>query len=58
MIAGIEVTTQLSIKFILLTNVKMPTIVGIFNIFSRINATSEVFKAHLFIFQYFSLMSS
>ena len=45
-------------KFILLINVKMPTIVGILTFISRIN-TSERFKArNFFICQYFSFMSS
>ena len=34
-------STQLSAKFILLINVKMPTIVGILTFISRINTTSE-----------------
>ena len=34
-------STQLSMKFILLINVKMPTIVGILTFISRINSTSE-----------------
>ena len=44
---GIEViqlfscSTQLSIKFILLINVKMPTIVGISIFITRINITSK-----------------
>ena len=47
--------TQLSMKFILLINVKMPTIVGILTFISMINATSERLKArNLFICQYFS----
>ena len=33
-------STQLSMKFILLVNVKMPTIVGILTFMSRINVTS------------------
>ena len=36
-------STELSIAFILLINVKMPTIVGILAIISRINTTSESF---------------
>ena len=53
---GIEViqlfscSTQLSIKFILLINVKMPTIVGIFTCISRINITSKIFIFHHFTF--------
>ena len=44
---GIEVielfsySTQLTMEFILLTNVKMPTIVGILTFISRINTASE-----------------
>ena len=34
-------STQVSTKFILLINVKMPTIVGILTFISRINKTSE-----------------
>ena len=37
--------TQLSMKFILHINVKMPSIVGILIFINRINATSESFKA-------------
>ena len=45
---------QLSMKFILLINVKMPTVVGILTFISRINITSGIFKAKdLFIFQPF-----
>ena len=36
---------QLSMKFILLINVKMPTIVGILTFISRINTTPKSFKA-------------
>ena len=36
---------QLSMKFILLINVKMPTIVGILTFISMINTTSEGLKA-------------
>ena len=46
---------QLSTKFILLMNVKMPTIVGILTFISMINTTSERLKArNFFICQYFS----
>ena len=49
--------TQLSMKSILLLNVKMPTIVGILTFMSMINATAERLKArHFFICQYFSLL--
>ena len=48
-------STQLSTKFILLINVKMPTIVGILTFMSRINATSKGLRARkVFIFQHFS----
>ena len=47
--------TQLSTKFILLINVKMPTIVGILTFISMINTTSERHKArNFFICRYFS----
>ena len=53
---GIEVikpfpcSTQLSTKFILLINVKIPTIVGILTIINMINTTYERLKAkHLFV---------
>ena len=48
-------SNQLSIKFIMLINVKMPTIVGILTFVSMINTTSEILKArNFFIRQYFS----
>ena len=48
-------TSQLSMKFILLINVKMPTIVGIVTFISMINITSERLKArNSFICRYFS----
>ena len=37
---------QLSMKFIMLINVKMPTIVGILTFISMINTTSGSLKAH------------
>ena len=40
-------STQLRTKFILLTNVKIPTMVGILTFISRINTTSERFKTLL-----------
>ena len=47
--------TQLSTKFILLINVKMPTIVGILTFISMINTTSERLKArNFFICRYIS----
>ena len=48
-------STQLSTKFILLINVKMPTIVGILTFIGMINTTSERLKArNFFICPYFS----
>ena len=48
-------STQLSTKFILLINVKMPTIVGILTFISMINTTSERLKArNFFICRYSS----
>ena len=48
-------STQLSMKFILLINVKMPTIVGILTFMSMISTTSERLKArNFFIYCYFS----
>ena len=48
-------STQLSMKFILLINVKMPTIVGILTFISMINTTSERLKSkNLFNCWYFS----
>ena len=48
-------TTQLSTKFILLLNVKMPTIVGILTFICMINTTSKRLKArNFFICRYFS----
>ena len=48
-------STQLSMKFILLINVKMSTIVGILTFISMINTTSERLKArNFFICQYVS----
>ena len=48
-------STQMSTKFILLINVKMPTIVGILTFISKINAASERLKArNFFICQHFS----
>ena len=48
-------STQLSTKFILLINVKMPAIVGILIFICKINTTSERLKARKFsICWYFS----
>ena len=47
-------STQLSIKFIMLINVKMPTIVGILTFISMINTTCQSFRARKrFILGYF-----
>ena len=43
-------SSKLSIKFIMLINVKMLTIVGILTFISMINATSERLKARNFFF--------
>ena len=43
-------STQLSTKFILLINVKMPTIVGILTFISMINTTFERLKAKISLF--------
>ena len=58
--SGLEViklfpcSTQLSMKFILLIKVKMPTIVGILTFISRINTTYESLKArNSYLFQHF-----
>ena len=49
-------STQLSTKFIVLINVKMPTIVGILTFISTINTTSERLKTrNVFICRYFSV---
>ena len=48
-------STQLSIKFILLISVKMPTIVGILTFISMMNTTYERLKAiNFFVSWYFS----
>ena len=41
-------STQMSMKFILLINIKMPTIVGILTFISMINTKSERLKARSF----------
>ena len=52
-------STQLSTTFILLINVKMPTIVGILTFISRINTASERLKARkISVFQHFSFYVS
>ena len=51
-------STQLSMRFVMLINVKMPTIVGILSFISMINATSASMTArNVFIFQYSSFIS-
>ena len=51
----IPCSTQLSTIFILLLNVKMPTIVGILSFITMIHTASERLNArHFFIYQYFS----
>ena len=62
MCSGLEViqlfshSTQLSLKFIMLINVKMSTIFGILTFIGMINTTSEGLKAiKVLNFQYFSL---
>ena len=48
-------STQLSINFIMLIKVKMPTIVGILTFISMINTSSERLKGrYFFIYLYFS----
>ena len=51
-------STRLSRKFILLINVKMPTIVGILTFISMINTTSERLKARNFFVGILVFMSS
>ena len=52
-------STQLSTKFFLLINLKMPTIVGILTFISMINTTSERLKARNFVVcRDFSFLSS
>ena len=51
----VSCSTQLSMKCIMLINVKMPTIVGILTFISMINTTFESLKARIvLIFPYFS----
>ena len=52
-------STQLSMKFIILINVKMPTAVGILTFISMIITTSESLKARkVYIFQHFIFVSN
>ena len=47
-------STQLNMKFIMIINVKMPTIVGILIFMHMINTTSEHLKARkVFLFKHF-----
>ena len=47
--------TQLSMRFILLINLKMPTMFDILAFISRIDITTDILKAkNIFIFQHFS----
>ena len=43
-------STQLKMKFIMLINIKMPTIVGILIFISMINTISESLKARIVFF--------
>ena len=47
-------STKLSMTFILLINVKTPTIVGVLTFISKRNPASESFKARKNIFKHFS----
>ena len=52
-------STQLSMEFIMLINVKMPAIVGILTLISMINTTSESLKVRkIYIFQHFNFISN
>ena len=52
----VSYSIEVSMKYILLINVKMPTIVGILTFISMITTTSESLKARsLFICQYCSV---
>ena len=54
-IKKISCSTRVSTKFIMLINVKMPTIVGILTFISKINTTSKRLKArNFFICRYLS----
>ena len=56
---NVPCSNQLSTKFIMLINVKIPTVVGILTFVSMINATYERLKArNFFICRVFSFMSS
>ena len=47
-------STKLIIEFIMLINVKMPTIVGILTFISMVNTTSQSLRARNVFFQQFS----
>ena len=49
-------SAQLGMEFILLINVKMPTIVGILTFINRINTTSDSFKAKRMFDFYFRIL--
>ena len=46
-------STQLRMKFIMLINVKMPTIVGILTVISMINTTSENLKERITLLNHY-----
>ena len=62
MISALEVIKPFSIstkhKFIMLINVKMPTIVGILALISKINTTHEMLKANTSSFIVFLVFKS
>ena len=49
-------STQLGSKCIMLINVKMPTIVGIFTFINMINTTSKSLKQEKFFFLFFNIL--
>ena len=52
---SVPCSTQLSMKFIMLIHVKMPTVVGFLTFISMINTTTEGLKAStVFLFQHIS----
>ena len=51
-------STQLSTKFILFKNVKMPTVVGILTFISMINTSERLKTRNFIICRYLSFMSS
>ena len=48
-------SSQMSIKFIMLKNIKIPTIVGILTFMSMTNTSVNLKARKIFIFQHFSL---